>query len=127
MDRIQGLFLQEKSLIKSFILTRRTDPFAFSLVRFCLFKDLDDLLARIVNTFAAIGYSFVLCADSHVVISTRYHAGATAASYLLWARVFITPPNPHPKVPYLFQIMNVSAFCCDITRTQAAVVATESY
>lgn len=127
MDRIKSLFLQEKNLIKSFILARRTDLFAFSLVRFRLFKNLDDLLARIVNTFAAIGYSFVLCADSHVVISTRYHAGATAASYLLWARVFITPPNPHPKVPYLFQIMNVSAFCCDITRTQAAVVATESY
>ena len=96
MDRIQSLFLREKSLIKSFILTRRTDRFAFSLVRLCRFKDLDDLLARIVNTFAAIGYSFVLCADSHVVISTRFHAGATAASYLLWARVLITPPNPHP-------------------------------
>lgn len=127
MDRIQSLFLREKSLIKSFILIRRTDPFAFPLVRFCPFKDLDDLLARIVHTFAAIGYSFVLCADSHVVISTRFHAGATAASNLLWARVFITPPNTHPKVPYLFQMMNVSTFCCDITRTQAAVVATESY
>ena len=96
MDRIKSLFLQEKSLTKSFILARRTDLFAFSLVSFCPSKDLDDLLARIVNTFATIGYSFVLCADSHVVISTRYHAGATAASYLLWARVFITPPNPHP-------------------------------
>jgi hypothetical protein len=96
MDRIQSLFLQEKSLIKPFILARRTDLFAFSLVRFCPLNDLDDLLARIVNTFAAIGYSFVLCADSHVVISTRYHAGAAAASNLLWARVFITPPNPHP-------------------------------
>jgi hypothetical protein len=96
MDRIQGLFLQEESLIKSFILARRTEPFALSLVRFCLFKNLYDFLARIVNALAAIGYSFVLSADSHVVISTRYHAGATAACYLLWARVFITPPNPHP-------------------------------
>jgi len=59
-------------------------------------KDLDDLLARIVNTFAVIGYPFVLCADSHVVISTRYHAGATAASYFLRARLFVTPPSPHP-------------------------------
>ena len=127
MDRIQSLFLQEKSLIKSFIFARRTDPFAFSFVRFCPFKDLDNLFARIEDTFAAIGYSFVLCADSHVVISTRFHAGATAASYLFWVRVFITPPNPHPKVPCLFQMMNVSAFCCDITRTQGAVVTAESY
>jgi hypothetical protein len=95
------LFLQEKSFIKSFVLIGRTDLFAFSLVRFCLFKDLDDVLARIVNTFAAVGYSFVPCADSHTVISARFDAGATAASYLLWARVFITPPDPHPKVPYL--------------------------
>ena len=127
MDSIQSFFLQEKSLIKSFILGRRTDLFAFSLVRFCLFKDLDDLLAWIVNTFAAIGYSFVLCTDSQIVISTRFHAGATAASYLLWARVLITPPNLHPKVPYLLQILIVSAFGSDITRTQTAVVATESY
>jgi hypothetical protein len=96
MDRIQSLFLQEKSFIKSFILTRRTDPFAFSFESFCPLKDLDDLFTRIVNALAAIGYSFVLCADSHVVISARFHAGAAAASYLLWARVFITPPNSHP-------------------------------
>jgi hypothetical protein len=95
-DRVQGLFLQEKSLMKSFILARRTDLLAFHLVRFCSVKDLGDLLAWIVNTFAAIGYSFVLCADSHVVITTRFHAGATAASYFFWARVFVTPPNPHP-------------------------------
>jgi len=113
--------------MKSFILTRRTDFLAFSLVRFCPFKDLCDLLARIINTLAAIGYSFVLCADSHIVISTRFHAGAAAASYPLWARVFITPPNPHPKVPHLFQVLIVSAFGCDITGTQTAVVATESY
>jgi hypothetical protein len=127
MDHIQGLFLQEKSFIESFILTRRTDLLAFSLVRFCPFEDLDDLLAWIVNTFAAIGYSFVLCTDSHVVISTRFHAGATATSYPLWARVLITPPNFHPKFPYLLQILIVSAFGSDITRTQAAVVTTESY
>jgi hypothetical protein len=53
-------------------------------------------LAWIVNTFAAIGYSFVLRADSHVVISTRFDAGAAAARYLRQARVFSTPPNPHP-------------------------------
>ena len=127
MDRIQSLFLQEKSLKEPFIFTGRTNLSAFSLVRFCPFKDLDDLLARIINTFATIGYSFVLCTDSHVVISTRFHAGATAASYLLWARVLITPPNLHPKVPYLLQILIVSAFGSDITRTQTAVVATESY
>jgi hypothetical protein len=127
MDRIQSFFLQEKGPIKPFILTWRTHLFAFSLVRVRLFKDLDNLLARIVHTLAAIGYSFVLCADSHVVISTRFHTGAAAASYLLCARIFIAPPNPHPKVPHLFQMMNVSAFCCDITGTQTAVVATESY
>jgi predicted histidine transporter YuiF (NhaC family) len=96
MDRIQSLFLQEKSLMESFILTGRTYLLAYSLVRFCPFKDLDDFLARIVNTFAAIGYSFVLCADSHVVISTRFHCDATVASYFLRVRLFVTPPDPHP-------------------------------